>query len=651
MYVINKVNSNHVIDFAAQELKKYLRMMMPRCGEIDINYAPDATDGYRLGLMSDFGLDTSEAEDLDLDDILHIDTDENGGIIAGSNPRSVLLAVYRFLTMNGCRWLFPGVDGEIIPMKKVEGVRYHKMADNRYRGHCNEGAENQEQLMEVIDFTPKIGMNIFMIEFDIPLFYYDRYYAHHGNKENREPEPITADTVLQWKRLCEVELAKRGMQLHDMGHGWTAESFGINTVNGWHKDENNPIPEEARQYVALVNGERKLWGGVALNTNFCMSNPEARRIVTKTICDYAELSTNVDYLHVWLADGNNNHCECEECQKKIASDWYVVLMNDIDAELNARGLNTRIVFCCYYDTIFPAETVKLNNPERFSILLGAITRKYTESVSFCSEPIELKKYDRNKNVWPGSIAEFVEYAKEWKRRCGVNVIVYEYYFWLHQYFDLGITQFAKIIYDDIKGYRAQGFGGIIQDCSQRSFFPNGFSFFVYGSTLFDSSVDFEALKEDYFSHAYGEDWREVLAFFEKIGKAFNYDFVAGELSADKNIGKHYNPSVAATIREVPKITEAFRPFVEAHKNMPKRSQTVLMRWLGRYLTYCDLLAPSLILKAYGAGDEAMKAYEHFRKEFGKYEIEFDKFFDHSMMHSAFAMRIFRINEVAIPGAN
>ena len=39
------------------------------------------------------------------------------------------------------------------------------------------------------------------------------------------------------------------------------------------------------------------------------------------------------------------------------------------------------------------------------------------------------------------------------------------------------------------------------------------------------------------------------------------------------------------------------------------------------------------------------------KEFGKYELEFDKFFDHSMMHSAFAMRIFRINEVAIPGAN
>ena len=103
MYRIYKITSNPTVDFAAEELKKYLRMMMPRCGEIEIKYAPEAKDGFRLGLMSDFGLDTSEASDIELDDILHIDTDTEGGIIAGSNPRSVLLAVYRYLTINGCR--------------------------------------------------------------------------------------------------------------------------------------------------------------------------------------------------------------------------------------------------------------------------------------------------------------------------------------------------------------------------------------------------------------------------------------------------------------------------------------------------------------------------------------------------------------------
>ena len=134
MFVINKITSNHVVDFAAEELKKYLRMMMPSCGEIDIKYSPCATNGFRLGVMSEFGLDTSEADDIELDDIIHIDTDENGGIIAGSNVRSVLLAVYKYLTINGCRWLYPGVDGEFIPVKNITSVSYHKMADCRYRG-------------------------------------------------------------------------------------------------------------------------------------------------------------------------------------------------------------------------------------------------------------------------------------------------------------------------------------------------------------------------------------------------------------------------------------------------------------------------------------------------------------------------------------
>ena len=199
MYKINKITSNPVVDFAAEELKKYLRMMMPRCGEIEIVYDPEAEDGFRLGLMEDFGFDTSEAKDTYLDDILHIDADENGGIIAGSNPRSVLLAVYRYLTMNGCRWLFPGIDGELIPIKNIEPVKYHKMADSRYRGQCNEGAEYQPNMMEAIDFTPKIGMNIFMIEFDNPKYYYDCYYNHPSNPY-REAEPITPETILQWKR-------------------------------------------------------------------------------------------------------------------------------------------------------------------------------------------------------------------------------------------------------------------------------------------------------------------------------------------------------------------------------------------------------------------------------------------------------------------
>ena len=55
MYKIYKITANPVVDFAATELKKYLRMMMPEGGDVEISYNPDAKDGFRLGLMQDFG--------------------------------------------------------------------------------------------------------------------------------------------------------------------------------------------------------------------------------------------------------------------------------------------------------------------------------------------------------------------------------------------------------------------------------------------------------------------------------------------------------------------------------------------------------------------------------------------------------------------
>ena len=64
MYRIYKIRADHVVDFAAEELKKYLRTMMPEYGEISIEYAPDATEGFRLGLLEDFGLPNEAPDNL-----------------------------------------------------------------------------------------------------------------------------------------------------------------------------------------------------------------------------------------------------------------------------------------------------------------------------------------------------------------------------------------------------------------------------------------------------------------------------------------------------------------------------------------------------------------------------------------------------------
>ncbi len=645
MYSIKKITAHPTVDFAAEELKKYLRMMMPEAGEIFISRDPEATEGLRLGLMQDFGLDTSEAEDVELDDIVHVDVDERGnGVLAGSNPRSVLFAVYRYLQENGCRWLFPGVDGEFIPMQDVGAVKYHKMADMRYRGQCNEGAEYQPNMMEAIDFTPKIGMNVFMMEFECPYVYYNRYYSAM-HTPTREAEPVTGEQMVQWKRQCEAEISKRGLQFHDMGHGWTAEPFGMDTAYRWKHGEDKggeaPVPPESREFLPLINGERKVHFRGPMNTQFCMSNPRARALVVDYIVHYAHLHQNVDYLHVWLADSSNNHCECENCQKMIPSDWYVMLMNELDAALTAKELSTRIVFISYMDTAWPPLVERIQTPKRFSLLSAPISRSYTQSVPADISDATYSPYVRNNLTLFPTVAPYIKCAKDWQECCRVPAMLYEYHFWLAQYLDLGVLDFARVVYDDIQNYHKHGFNGLINDCSQRSYWPNGFAFSIYGQVQFDTSLKFEDLVEDYFSHAYGEDWRKVVELLGRIGKCIDTHYLNGERSAKGEIGKHYNPSVADELREMPQVAQEYKDFLEAHRVMPYRAQTVAFKLLRYYVEYCERVAKCLIPKCFGAGAEAMALFQDFLADFGRHEHEIGTCYDHFLATWALSHRIFK----------
>ena len=639
MLQIKKMRADHVIDFAAEELKEYLRMLMPRCGEISISYEPNAKDGFRLGLLEDFGLE-NEAEDPVLDDVIHVDTDAEGGILAGSNCRSVLFAVYRFLRLNGCRWLYPGVDGEHVPLRDITPQKYHKKADHRFRGHCNEGAEFQQCMLETIDFYAKQELNVYMIEFDNPYAYYKSYYQHKYNSTSRPPEMLPYDQVLQWKRQCEAEISKRGLMFHDMGHGWTAEPFGLASTEGWSKREVE-LTEEQKEAVALLNGERQLRGGVALNTNLCMSNPKVRTKMATYIADYAQAASNVDYLHVWLADGSRNHCECDECRKMIPTDYYIMIMNELDEILTARGVDTRIVFLCYVDTLFGPQKITVKNPKRFSLLYAPITRSYCSSIRDDSVIPQAPAYERNAWKSPISAEANLAFLRDWQRTWSGPVFSYEYHFWRHQYADPSNLYIARRIYEDIRSLRFQGVDGYVEDGSQRSFFPNGLAIYVYAETLMNREVAFEDIVEDYFSHIYGEDWKQALAYFEKLEKAFDYPYMAGEASADKAVGKYYDPAMAQQLRTVTELVKEGEALGKAHLLMPTRPQTISWRLLLRHCEYAVGVAETMALLAENKEPEADKYGRAFCEAFGAHEFELERYYDHYLASLCLLRRVDR----------
>ena len=632
MLNIYKVRDDHVLDHAASELKKYIRMMMPDAGDPVISRNAQATDGFRLGLLEDFGI-PFEGKDARLDDVIHVDADGNGGILAGSNPRSVLFAVYRFLRENGCRWLYPGIDGDYVPMKELEPVKYHKMASNRFRGFCNEGTESQKVMIEIADYYAKLEMNVYMLEFFIPASYYNRYYNHTFNEANRQPEPVSRQQILQWKRQCESEIAKRGLMFHDIGHGWTAKPFGIYQLTPPgrnHSVKDFDVPAETVDCLALVKGKRDFWHGQDWLTNLCMSKPYVRTTIAKAVAEYAETHSNSDYLHVWLADGNLNHCECEECRKMRPSDWYMMIMNEIDEELTKKNLNTRIVFIAYVDTLWGPEKVTIKNPERFSLLYAPVTRSYTSSITEDSVIPEPLPYVRNAWQKPVGAEENLALLNTWKKTWKGPIFCYEYHFWRHQFTDPGGITFARRIWEDIRGIKYMGIDGFVEDGSQRSGFPNAFPVYVYAATLFDREIPFETLMEDYFSHIYGKDWKEAVSVLIRMGEAFDFAYMEGEKSKDPAVSPFYNPDQLDKLSAVEELCFEERSLVETHMIMPTRPQTVSWRMLGHHADYCEELVKIVRLKAQGYNFEALEQAKIFYEKAGKREIEFEPYYDHCL---------------------
>ena len=630
MIYISKITASPVVDFAAEELKKYLRMMMP---SLDVKITSDEVEGgYRLGLMQDFGLDVSDVRDPLLDDLLYADVENDSGIIAGGNPRAVLLSVYELLRHNGCRFLFPGVDGEFIPKGRIGKTSFRHKASVRFRGPCLEGACNQEALIATIDYLPKVGMNMFQAQFLLPIFFYRRFYLHWSSAV-REPEIMDEDTVLRWLAMAECEMQKRGIQYHAIGHGWTAAPFGIDVSTAWAAIDESTVTDEQLQYMAMLDGKRQLYGGVPTNTQFCMSSPKARGIVANYIADYAKEHTYVDYLDVWLADGHNNHCTCPECEKKTPSDWYVMLLNDIDDALNARGLPTRIIFCAYTDTSWAPVIERVKNPDRFTLLLAPITRSYTKTLT-PGEKGNFLPYVKNDISLPEDLATYLAYYEDWRRVWPGANVCFEYYFWLHQYYDQSTVTLAKRIFEDLECYVNVGIDGLIGCGSQRSFFPNGFCYYVFARKQLDMTLTFEELLEDYFSTAYGKRWREVLDYLNALGNAFGQAYFEGEESKDPEISKYYNPERAKLLRTVPAIIDAAGDLLDESKRNSERVVVNSYRILREHAAYCKMLADVFTIKAEGDNEGAIAAFEIMREKLSEREVYLEKVFDFTLCMEA-----------------
>lgn len=615
---IVKLQDDNTISYAAEELMKYLKEITCNSDEYNIANAKNNSGLCEkiiyLGCFSDFKLYWNcKLENAELDDAVYVDIKKGTGIIAGSNSRSILLAVYRFLTELGCRWIRPGKEGEIIINKPLEeiNVSLKETASLRHRGIVIEGADSYENVSDIIEWLPKVFYNSYFIQFKEAYTFFDKWYSHVNNP-TKTAESFNIDMARELTHKLEKEIEKRGLIYHAVGHGWTTECLGIQAL-GWDSEKHSLKPE-LYEYLAEVNGKRDLWNGIPMNTNLCYSNPKAVELITNHIVQYIAEHSYIDFLHVWLADDLNNYCECEECKKHTPTDLYIRILNLLDEKLTREGLNQKIVFLIYYELLWPPKHEKINNPDRFIMMFAPISRTFEKSYKGFKGNEAIPEYARNKMVLPTSLGENLAYLEHWQKIFKGDSFDFDYPLGRAHYGDPGYCKISRVISEDIKSLKNLGMNGYLSCQEQRAFLPTGLPNYVMGLTLWNTSIEFDYIAEDYFKNAFGPRWKEGKNYLEELSQLFDIEYWCAQKEwIDEVVGEN--------MKKVASFVDTFMPVIEANLNLDNNCWRKSWEYLYWHVDYCKLFARFLQCKT--EGDEA-KIYETWNELKGYIQKTEDK---------------------------
>ncbi len=629
---IHYIGTDEPIAFAAAELKRVLGQM-----DVELEIAICAmkrkgdTAGYWLGTCGTLDVQGPAVDNPSLDDGYLIQTHGATGVIAGLNPRSVLLAVYRYLRELGCAWIRPGALGEIIPRGKFgeQSVSLCEAASYRHRGVCIEGAVNYDHVSEMIKWLPKIGMNAYFNQFWTPMTFYDNWYQHADNP-TLPPSPVTREEVDGFVRDQLRDLRSRGMLYHAAGHGWTCAPFGLDSC-GWYPYEGE-LPEGLVNLLALVDGKRELWKGIPLNTNLCYTDPVVRERITGEITRFCLEHPEVDYLHFWLADMMNNQCECARCVMRRPADNYVELLNDLDERMTAAGVAARVVFLVYFDLMWSPLQSRLKNPDRFVLMFAPITRTYSTAYTDggLDNVTETLPFAYNKLSLPRSVGENVAFLRDWQKVFHGDSFIYDYHLWRDYNLDAGFAQIAKVLFRDMQGLKQLGINGMVSCQAQRVFFPSPLPMLLMADALWDNQADYEISVNRHYAEAYGELGPQVRAYLETLSTLMDSAYMRHEKPVVSEENRSNFVLANAHIR-------AFLPAIDRQLEKADALCPALRRSfeiLKAHAELCHTITVALQYKAAGDKEKALLAWQDTVAYATAHEMAYNEAFDVSMYLSS-----------------
>ena len=280
--------------------------------------------------------------------------------ISGSNPRSVLFGVYEYLKKAGFDFLYPGKEGEIIPENPeftLDGFDVFEEASRTFRGiAARPDVNNLQEGYDLISFMAKNKYNLFFMEgydddrpgdeYSVIDGVHPLQHVEHALKDKSWEE--RRDIALKQKTMVD-EARRHGLLIERAGHGW---NYGVPE----HYGKNHGLsPDEAKAELK-AKGKVNKQAEVAVSTWFqiCISKEEVREIYADHIISYLKKHKDeIDVAAIWMGDGYDNKCQCEECIKQPFSDMYLDIFRRVASRAKEELPGMMLEVLVYFETLEP----------------------------------------------------------------------------------------------------------------------------------------------------------------------------------------------------------------------------------------------------------------------------------------------------------
>ena len=457
--IVKPAGASQVIDFAAAELREYVRRISGATLPVSEGGEKSAGPGIVLGTAK---LDPPR-QGLPCDSFT-VETKGERLLLTGNTDRAVLYAVYAFLESLGAAWLEPGETGEFLP--HLPTILVPKLALASKPGFDLRGLVLYDQGggKEAVDWMGKMRMNLIM---------------HASNAQECERRGILV-----------MEGTMHGI---DTRMGWAP---------GWEKEPAN------YKYLAMVNGKREpLYKDKPWDSEPCLSNGEAVEKLISASVTFMETNRPGVYIFDARADDRpNTWCECEACCRQTATDNHVAYVNTLAKVIHEKWPERKVSLIAYYDTMSPPKAVmpdlSMNN---MVLWFAPITRPYSQPVFSATAEKTTMDYPRNKEKWPVTDGAWQPFLRAWRDAFKGPILVLDYYHWSlnakgrSSYFYMC----PEVIAADLRFYKESGVSGSIgvEPCPLK--LPNGWNNYLKAKLLWNPSQDVAELQRSFEQSFYG----------------------------------------------------------------------------------------------------------------------------------------------------